>query len=110
QIIYFFFSNRRRHTIFSRDWSSDVCSSDLYGRKTKGFRIVKTTDQSVSVGDEPLQIKRKFPETEVIVCEDRVLAIKQLRDTVDRSEERRVGKESSERRRQSQHKQHDIEK
>ncbi|HLS96644.1 MAG TPA: tetraacyldisaccharide 4'-kinase [Sphingobacterium sp.] len=54
-----------------------------YGRKTKGFRIVKTTDQSVSVGDEPLQIKRKFPETEVIVCEDRVLAIKQLRDTVD---------------------------
>src|SRR5690606_34742762 len=26
----FFFSSRRRHTIFSRDWSSDVCSSDLY--------------------------------------------------------------------------------
>src|SRR5690606_39730801 len=25
----FFFSSRRRHTIFSRDWSSDVCSSDL---------------------------------------------------------------------------------
>src|SRR5690606_39756766 len=24
-----FFSSRRRHTIFSRDWSSDVCSSDL---------------------------------------------------------------------------------
>src|SRR5690606_35190984 len=24
-----FFSRRRRHTIFSRDWSSDVCSSDL---------------------------------------------------------------------------------
>src|SRR5690606_36410220 len=29
-IIYgFFFSSRRRHTRFSRDWSSDVCSSDL---------------------------------------------------------------------------------
>src|SRR5690606_40668167 len=27
--IYFFFSSRRRHTRFSRDWSSDVCSSDL---------------------------------------------------------------------------------
>src|SRR5690606_40128870 len=25
----FFFSSRGRHTIFSRDWSSDVCSSDL---------------------------------------------------------------------------------
>src|SRR5207302_4206526 len=27
----FFFSSRRRHTRFSRDWSSDVCSSDLTG-------------------------------------------------------------------------------
>src|SRR5690606_41064361 len=27
--ISFFFSSRRRHTRFSRDWSSDVCSSDL---------------------------------------------------------------------------------
>src|ERR1041385_327960 len=26
---FFFFSSRRRHTICSRDWSSDVCSSDL---------------------------------------------------------------------------------
>src|SRR5256885_10722990 len=25
----FFFSSRRRHTIFQGDWSSDVCSSDL---------------------------------------------------------------------------------
>src|SRR5690606_40493214 len=28
----FFFSSRRRHTRFSRDWSSDVCSSDLFCR------------------------------------------------------------------------------
>src|SRR5690606_39928449 len=28
----FFFSSRRRHTRFSRDWSSDVCSSDLTER------------------------------------------------------------------------------
>src|SRR5690606_39480324 len=27
--VVFFFSSRRRHTSFSRDWSSDVCSSDL---------------------------------------------------------------------------------
>src|SRR5690606_39549486 len=26
---FIFFSSRRRHTRFSRDWSSDVCSSDL---------------------------------------------------------------------------------
>src|SRR5690606_27539575 len=28
-LLFFFFSSRRRHTRFSRDWSSDVCSSDL---------------------------------------------------------------------------------
>src|SRR5436309_6412324 len=28
-LAFFFFSSRRRHTRFSRDWSSDVCSSDL---------------------------------------------------------------------------------
>src|SRR5690606_40928097 len=28
-VVFFFFSSRRRHTRFSRDWSSDVCSSDL---------------------------------------------------------------------------------
>src|SRR5205809_3032217 len=44
----FFFSSRRRHTRCSRDWSSDVCSSDLsrldefaiegaYGRAVPGF-------------------------------------------------------------------------
>src|SRR2546422_7333999 len=29
-IVAFFFSSRRRHTRCSRDWSSDVCSSDLH--------------------------------------------------------------------------------
>src|SRR5207249_6575694 len=29
----FFFSSRRRHTRSKRDWSSDVCSSDLDGRQ-----------------------------------------------------------------------------
>src|SRR3712207_730700 len=28
-IVFFFFSSRRRHTRYWRDWSSDVCSSDL---------------------------------------------------------------------------------
>src|SRR5207302_2875608 len=31
----FFFSSRRRHTRFSRDWSSDVCSSDLFESRLK---------------------------------------------------------------------------
>src|SRR5258707_11606318 len=30
--IFFFFSSRRRHTRYWRDWSSDVCSSDLVGK------------------------------------------------------------------------------
>src|SRR2546422_3847600 len=29
-LIFFFFSRKRRHTSCSRDWSSDVCSSDLH--------------------------------------------------------------------------------
>src|SRR3712207_7516567 len=29
-LLFFFFSSRRRHTRYWRDWSSDVCSSDLH--------------------------------------------------------------------------------
>src|SRR5690606_40094657 len=39
----FFLSGRRRHTSFSRDWSSDVCSSDLeqqhYGNRQRNYSI-----------------------------------------------------------------------
>src|SRR5215813_15130228 len=31
-VLFFFFSSRRRHTRCGRDWSSDVCSSDLHQR------------------------------------------------------------------------------
>src|SRR5699024_2041211 len=34
-IVLFFFSSRRRHTRSKRDWSSDVCSSDLHARTRK---------------------------------------------------------------------------
>src|SRR3712207_9387796 len=34
----FFFSSRRRHTRYWRDWSSDVCSSDLAEREIKEER------------------------------------------------------------------------
>src|SRR5438067_12785531 len=33
---FFFFSSRRRHTRSKRDWSSDVCSSDLLRRRAEG--------------------------------------------------------------------------
>src|SRR2546421_12730840 len=32
-LFFFFFSSRRRHTRSDRDWSSDVCSSDLIQRE-----------------------------------------------------------------------------
>src|SRR5207253_8175832 len=31
--VFFFFSSRRRHTRWPRDWSSDVCSSDLASQR-----------------------------------------------------------------------------
>src|SRR5690625_7872433 len=39
-VFFFFFSSRRRHTRWPRDWSSDVCSSDLfeaYAMIVRGF-------------------------------------------------------------------------
>src|SRR2546426_6005762 len=35
---FFFFSSRRRHTRLQGDWSSDVCSSDLRGRRGRQVR------------------------------------------------------------------------
>src|SRR5690606_40815750 len=40
----FFFSSRRRHTRFSRDWSSDVCSSDLVQPDLECFEIFHTSE------------------------------------------------------------------
>src|SRR3982751_3529843 len=39
ELITFFFSSRRRHTRSDRDWSSDVCSSDLHQGKPGGSRV-----------------------------------------------------------------------
>src|SRR5699024_11673023 len=63
----FFFSSRRRHTRSKRDWSSDVCSSDLDFKK--GFLHYLTA--TYAAGLKHYQGGAK----------------------VDRSEERRVGKE-----------------
>src|SRR5690606_40248990 len=86
---YFFFSSRRRHTRFSRDWSSDVCSSDLeaqaqaFWRMRTGLSEVQKHeggsikhDVSVPVSAVPEFIRRATDAAQEV-----------------RSEERRVGKE-----------------
>lgn len=49
-----------------------------YGRKTKGFRFVEINDNAIDVGDEPLQMKSKFPNITFAVCEDRNKGIERL--------------------------------
>src|SRR5256884_3775566 len=66
---FFFFSSRRRHTRCSRDWSSDVCSSDLGGLRSAA-KAAKTASDEADIGEVDVAI-----------------------DDVGRSEERRVGKE-----------------
>src|SRR3712207_818165 len=38
-MFFFFFSSRRRHTRYWRDWSSDVCSSDLGAEPTEALKL-----------------------------------------------------------------------
>lgn len=49
-----------------------------YGRRTKGYIEVDTDASYLDVGDEPLQIKLKYPKTLVVVCENRVEAIRRI--------------------------------
>ena len=49
-----------------------------YGRKTKGFLWVEPHLSPSETGDEPLQIKKKFNDIAVAVCEDRVAGVKQI--------------------------------
>jgi len=53
-----------------------------YKRKTKGFRYVELTDTAQEAGDEPLQMKRKFPKLTVAVDADRVAGIRRLQQEV----------------------------
>src|SRR6266536_5691666 len=63
--MFFFFSSRRRHTRSTRDWSSDVCSSDLPGAKVTltVWRKGAQKDVGVTVAelkeDQPAQPARK---------------------------------------------------
>src|SRR5690606_39691645 len=47
---FFFFSSRRRHTRFSRDWSSDVCSSDLLLQAAGGEEQARSKLSSLRLG------------------------------------------------------------
>jgi tetraacyldisaccharide 4'-kinase len=55
-----------------------VVLSRGYKRKTKGFREVTVGSTAEESGDEPLQIKNKFPETGVYVDEKRVHGIEEI--------------------------------
>src|SRR5260370_17917789 len=87
--VFFFFSSRRRHTIFKCDWSSDVCSSDLVVGSIflsgpsvlKMFRDDKSTNAVVLIGEIGGSAE-----------EDAANYIAEMRYP-KRSEERRVGKE-----------------
>src|SRR3712207_7297984 len=88
--LFFFFSSRRRHTRYWRDWSSDVCSSDLR-------QVIHTNDRiGVPKVDSAEQtIAGLNPDVEVVKFPTRLDAsnIMEIIDGYDRSEERRVGKE-----------------
>jgi len=51
-----------------------------YGRTTKGYLEVTPSHHANQVGDEPLQIKRKFPDVLVAVCADRRTGIANLQN------------------------------
>src|SRR6266581_6191639 len=63
---FFFFSSRRRHTRWTGDWSSDVCSSDLTGQHVSDRIVhgppVPSPARLRDARDEPLQ--RQVPETD----------------------------------------------
>src|SRR5438105_15434289 len=84
---FFFFSSRRRHTRSTRDWSSDVCSSDLWQLAPRAmYNLMQEARKSgldVVTQAELLFITAKE------VLNHRFLYLHGR----DRSEERRVGKE-----------------
>lgn len=65
-------------SILSENYSVAILSRG-YGRKTKGFRLLDLEkDTAITVGDEPLQMKQKYPNIIFAVCEDRNKGIETL--------------------------------
>src|SRR3712207_8362265 len=83
----FFFSSRRRHTRYWRDWSSDVCSSDL-AKYVEGMKLEQKTIHYL-VG-ESRELLENSPYLEAFKAKGEEVLL--LTEPI-RSEERRVGKE-----------------
>ncbi|MDR2823840.1 MAG: tetraacyldisaccharide 4'-kinase [Prevotellaceae bacterium] len=63
--------------ILSEKFKTAVLSRG-YGRETKGFRLADFRATAKTIGDEPYQIFRKFPEVIVAVDEDRVEGVQKI--------------------------------
>src|SRR5699024_11537479 len=94
-----FFASRRRHTRSKRDWSSDVCSSDLI-RKTYGT-LAQIEGVKILVSNyfgelrDNMELFTSLPVTGLHI--DAVRGRQELTPIaarLDRSEERRVGKDT----------------
>src|SRR5690554_4524586 len=90
---FFFFSSRRRHTRCGRDWSSDVCSSDL-------FQYASILSLAAPIGVLwilwKMGLDNDIPFLEVLnalIKEAPQSLLYMLIFIIIRSEERRVGKE-----------------
>src|SRR3712207_6889792 len=89
-VFFFFFSSRRRHTRYWRDWSSDVCSSDLKSTMLRCINGLETIDSGEIVFDgAPLPRGGK----ELQRTRAQIGMVFQQFNLFPRSEERRVGKE-----------------
>src|SRR5690606_39621070 len=86
----FFFSSRRRHTRFSRDWSSDVCSSDL----SLLDALPGTLVMAPMAKGSNLPYRRLCVELGARVLVSEMVVARRLKQRRRRSEERRVGEES----------------
>src|SRR5256885_7863084 len=87
--IFFFFSSRRRHTRLQGDWSSDVCSSDLFARQWIGSLPKQGGPfYELSSLKTALRAKGRIHLVRSYVFTDRPSDMGSTR-----SEERRVGKE-----------------
>src|SRR5256886_8708238 len=89
--VFFFFSSRRRHTRFDCDWSSDVCSSDLYVDRLGDFLLSQSDQPLTSAQRETLA---HWLDVFSLRGSYHKLLTRQVGKTNVRSEERRVGKES----------------
>src|SRR5438105_12268968 len=88
--LFFFFSSRRRHTRSTRDWSSDVCSSDLVAMQQFGGRNGEHAGPGAQV-EEPMRAARLQHAIQRQQTSPRGAVMAGAKG--QRSEERRVGKE-----------------